>query len=64
MSNPDYENGYQEGLRVGMAQSRNYIASDAEMPEWVRFANGVTVRIVDNKSPGVHNGVYLEVEKP
>lgn len=45
-----------------MARSRNYVADDAEMPESVTFANERTVRIVSNPNPGVHLGVYLEVE--
>ena len=43
------------------AQSRNYIADEVEMPEKVTFANGRVVWIADNKSPGVHGGVFLEV---
>lgn len=43
------------------ARSRNYTASDAEMPDSVTFANGRTVSIVDNKTPGVQHGVFLKV---
>lgn len=47
---------------TALAQSRNYVADEEQMPDSVTFANGRIVRIVDNKTPGVHNGVYLEVE--
>jgi len=43
------------------AQSRNYVADEETMPEKVTFANGRVVWIADNKTPGVHNGVFLEV---
>jgi hypothetical protein len=56
------ELAFEAGIKCGMARSRNYVADDAVMPESVTFANGRTVRIVDNKTLGVHNGVFLEVE--
>lgn len=43
------------------AQSRNYTADEEVMPEKVTFANGHVVWIADNKTPGVHNGGFLEV---
>lgn len=49
--------------KAATAQSRNYVADDVEMPEKITFANGRVVYIADNKSPGVHHGVYLEVEQ-
>jgi ribosomal protein L10 len=45
------------------AQSRNYVADEEVMPEKITFANGRVVYIKDNETPGVHNGVYLEVEQ-
>ena len=48
---------------AAIAQSRNYVADEEVMPERVTFANGRVVYITDNKEPGVHNGVYLEVEQ-
>lgn len=56
------EHAFEAGLKIGMARSRNYTASDEVMPERVTFANGRVVYIADNKTPGVHHGVYLEVE--
>lgn len=53
---------FEEGFAIGMAQSRNYTADDAQMPESVTFANGRTVKIVSNTTPGVEHGVFLEVE--
>jgi len=53
---------FEDGFQIGMAQSRNYIADEETMPETVTFANGRIVRIADNKTPGVHHGVFLEVE--
>ncbi len=46
-----------------IAQSRNYTADDAVMPEKVTFANGRVVCIADNTQPGVHNGVFLEIHQ-
>ena len=46
------------------AQSRNYMADETEMPEKITFANGRVVWIADNKTEGVHHGVYLEVGQP
>ncbi len=43
------------------AQSRNYVADAEVHPERITFANGRVVYIADNKEPGVHHGVYLEV---
>lgn len=48
---------------AAVAQSRNYVADDVEMPEKVTFANGRVVYIADNKSPSVQHGVFLEVEQ-
>lgn len=45
----------------GSASGRNYVTDEPEMPEFVEFDNGRTVKIVDNPSPGVHFGVYLEI---
>jgi hypothetical protein len=45
------------------AQSRNYVADEEVMPERITFANGRVVTIADNKTPGVHLGVYLEVHQ-
>ena len=56
------ELAFEAGIKCGEARSRNYTADDEVMPESVTFANGRTVRIADNKAPGVHNGVFLEVE--
>jgi hypothetical protein len=46
---------------AALAQSRNYVADDVEMPEKITFANGRVVYIAHNKSPGVQHGVFLEV---
>lgn len=46
---------------AALAQSRNYVADEAVMPEKVTFANGRVVYIADNTAPGVHNGGFLEV---
>lgn len=51
-----------DAWEAATAQSRNYTADDVEMPESVTFSNGRVVRIVDNKTPGVHLGVYLQIE--
>lgn len=53
---------FEAGIDCGMARSRNYTANEESMPDAVTFANGRKVTIADNKSPGVHHGVYLEVE--
>lgn len=45
----------------GMSIGGNYVADDVEMPESVSFENGRVVRIVDNETPGVREGVYLTV---
>jgi hypothetical protein len=55
------EMAFEAGIKCGMARAANYVADDAEMPERVDFANGRFVRIVDNPTPGVHLGVFLEV---
>lgn len=54
----------QAAIEIGMARSRNYTANEAVMPDSVTFANGRRVRIVPNETPGVHHGVYLEVDIP
>ena len=43
------------------AQSRNYVTDEEVMPEKITFANGRVVWIADNKTEGVHHGVFLEV---
>lgn len=48
-------------FNAAKAQSRNYVADEEVMPEKVTFANGRVVYIAENKTPGVHHGVYLEV---
>lgn len=48
-------------FNAAKAQSRNYTADEEVMPEKVTFGNGRVVWIAENKTPGVHNGVYLEV---
>lgn len=55
------ELAFEAGMKCGMARSTNYVASDTTMPDSVEFANGRTVKIVDNPNPNVHNGVFLEV---
>lgn len=46
---------------AALAQSRNYTADEEVKPEKITFANGRVVWIADNKEPGVHHGVFLEV---
>jgi hypothetical protein len=53
----------EDAWTAALAQSRNYVADQEVMPEKITFANGRVVYIADNTSPGVHNGVYLEVEQ-
>jgi|HubBroStandDraft_4_1064222.scaffolds.fasta_scaffold2395472_1 hypothetical protein len=48
-------------FEAAKAQSRNYVADEEVHPEKITFANGRVVSIADNKEPGVHFGVYLEV---
>ena len=48
-------------FNAAKAQSRNYAADEETMPGKITFGNGRVVWIADNKSPGVHFGVYLEV---
>lgn len=43
------------------ANSWNYTANDETFPDEITFENGTVVRIADNKTPGVHHGVFLEV---
>jgi hypothetical protein len=59
----DLKAAYTAGFNSGMAVSRNHTANDRVMPDRVHFSNGTVVKIVSNKTPGVHDGVFLSVEK-
>ncbi len=60
--NPDGAKGLAEcAFNSALNQSRNYIADEETMPEKITFANGRVVWIADNKTIGVHHGVFLEV---